>query len=204
MEEKELENFEDQNPEALIESYLFYKGSEISFSELSKKMGFLARDIENFCKILVEKYEEDEKSSLNLVLTENSATLSLKKDFLKILDNANQEEISGELSKPALETLSIILYKSPISRFEIDSVRGVNSTYILRNLSIRGLISIQKKDGKIFYVPTTDLYRFLGISKKDELPDYEKFLKKIEMIEKGDEENLEKSDQNKDEKNNEN
>jgi segregation and condensation protein B len=81
-----------------------------------------------------------------------------------------------DLGKAGLETLSIVLYKGPISRADIDYVRGVNSAFILRNLSVRGLIT--KEDNK--YKPTLDLISHLGIKHIDELPDKETILAELD------------------------
>jgi segregation and condensation protein B len=73
-----------------------------------------------------------------------------------------------DLGKAGLETLSIILYQGPISRAEIDYIRGVNSNFILRNLLIRGLIERVENphDQRSFlYKPTLELISYLGLSK---------------------------------------
>jgi segregation and condensation protein B len=87
-----------------------------------------------------------------------------------------KDELSKELSKATLETLSIIIYKQGSTRAEIDYIRGVNSSFILRNLLIRGLIQKESHptdSRKYFYKPTFELLGFLGIQKLEELPDYQ-------------------------------
>jgi len=79
------------------------------------------------------------------------------------------------LGKAGLETLSIILYKAPITRVEIDYLRGVNSNFILRNLLIRGFIEKVVNPGdqrSYLYKPSLDLLSFLGVSKVEDLPEY--------------------------------
>ncbi len=86
-----------------------------------------------------------------------------------------KSERGGELSKASLETLAIIVYKNGVTRSEIDYIRGVNSSFILRNLYLRGLISKsegEKKGRGAKYIPTVDLIRFLGITELTELPGY--------------------------------
>jgi len=87
---------------------------------------------------------------------------------------ATDEE--GELSKPASETLSLILYSHPITKQAIDYVRGVNSVYIIRNLLVRGLIEKTHDSNNkraTLYQPTFDLLSRLEITHVSELPDYE-------------------------------
>jgi len=94
------------------------------------------------------------------------------------LENFIKEEFKENLSPASLETLSIIVYLGPLSRAEIDYYRGVNSSFILRSLLIRGLIerySDPKRANVYLYVSSFDLLKYLGVSKKEDLPDYGKF-----------------------------
>ncbi len=86
------------------------------------------------------------------------------------------------MTPSALETLSIIIYRGPITKKEIDYIRGVNSGFILRNLLIRGLIEKdESKEGRgVQYKPTLDLLSLLGISNLSELPEYDAVKKEIE------------------------
>jgi segregation and condensation protein B len=82
-----------------------------------------------------------------------------------------------------LETLSIVLYLGPVSRSEIDYIRGVNSNFILRNLLMRGLVErIEHETDKrsLKYRPTFELLSFLGIGSVEELPEYETTRAEIE------------------------
>ena len=84
-----------------------------------------------------------------------------------------------------METLSIILYQGPISRSDIDYIRGVNSQFILRNLLIRGLIERidNPNDARSFlYKVSINLLANLGINKIEELPEYEQVKKDIDLF----------------------
>lgn len=93
----------------------------------------------------------------------------LVRDFLN-------DETTGELSRPSLETLTIIAYRGPIAKSELDRIRGVNCSLILRNLLIRGLVEAKsrKEDEGQIYTVSMDFVRFLGINDVAELPDYER------------------------------
>jgi segregation and condensation protein B len=96
-----------------------------------------------------------------------------------------KDETTGDLSRPSLETLTIIAYRGPISKTDLDRIRGVNCALILRNLLVRGLI--ESKDDKdseeVFYNASLEFLKFLGVNRVDELPDYEK-LHKDDCIDK--------------------
>jgi len=92
------------------------------------------------------------------------------------LEKERKEELSRDLGKAALETLAIVLYKGPVSRSDIDYIRGVNSTFILRSLAIRGLVERvpHPRDQRAYlYKPTPDLLGHLGIRSLEELPEYQ-------------------------------
>ena len=82
-----------------------------------------------------------------------------------------------------METLSIVLYRGPVRKSEIDYIRGVNSATILRNLLVRGLVERKTDENNqrsFFYLPTFELLSYLGISELKELPEYEQTQKEIE------------------------
>jgi segregation and condensation protein B len=120
------------------------------------------------------------KTNLNnrgIVLIENDGQISLgtTPELSNLIENLQKEELNKDLSKASLETLSIILYKNGVSRSEIDYIRGVNSSFTLRALSIRGLIdkNIDAKDSRRYvYKPSFELLSFMGVTKVEELPDY--------------------------------
>lgn len=96
-------------------------------------------------------------------------------------------EFSAELSKAALETLAIIAYKGPLTRVDIEYVRGVNSSFILRNLMMRGIIERieNPKDARSYlYRVSFDFLKHFGLTSVEELPQFKEFKeKKIEFAE---------------------
>ena len=158
-----------------VEGLLFVSGRPLSLKEISKITNSKEEDIKEVITELIEFYKsrginilETKKFEYQMV-TSNQISSIIKKF-------ANIEE-RGELTKPALETLSIIAYKGPISKQEIEEIRGINSSLILRNLMVRGLIEeiTDKKTGLLKYVLSAKFMKFLGITKLEELPEYEKF-----------------------------
>jgi segregation and condensation protein B len=111
--------------------------------------------------------------------------LATHPDMGAFIETLYTREITTPLSKSALETLAIILYSGPISKSEIDHIRGVNSQFMLRNLLVRGLI--EKKDNpddkrRSWYQTSSDTLTFLGITHIDELPSYEACLEKLQAL----------------------
>jgi len=96
----------------------------------------------------------------------------LIRDFIK-------DETMGELTRPSLETLTIIAYRGPISKLDLERIRGINCSLILHNLLLRGLVEAKpdKKRNETYYNITFDFIRFLGINNVSQLPDYERLNK---------------------------
>ena len=110
-----------------------------------------------------------------------------------MIENLQKEELNKELSKASLETLSILLYKNGTTRAEIDYIRGVNSSFILRALSVRGLVekTVDPNDNRRFvYKPSLNLLSFMGVKSIEEMPEFNDINKTIEESAKALEEEL--------------
>jgi segregation and condensation protein B len=160
------------NLEKQIEAVLFWKGEPI-FNKSEEE-------------ILVNLTELEKSLSgrgIVLIRKENEVALGTSKDTSELIEKLTKEELVKDLGRAGLETLSIIIYQGPLSRAEIDYIRGVQSTFILRNLMIRGLVEkIQNpKDQRSFlYKPTFELLSYLGLSKIEEMPEFAKAKEEIE------------------------
>lgn len=160
------------NLEKQIQAILFYEARPMSYKKLAnllnKKEEEITEALENLEKSLAD-------SSLTLMKKEGEVLLAIHKDYSEIIDNIKKEELNRDLSKASLETLSIILYKNGASRSEIDFIRGVNSSFTLRALMIRGLVekvASEEDSRKFIYKPTFDLLAFMGVKEVNELPNY--------------------------------
>lgn len=163
----------DLKLESQIEAILFWKAEPVSIKKLST---ILNRD-ENEINDAVTKLEESLLGrGLCLIRLDNDISLTTSANSSEIIMQLTKDEMMRDLGKAGLETISIILYQGPISRAEIDYIRGVNSQFILRNLLIRGLIEKvdNPKDQRVsLYKATIDLMSYLGISKLSDLPEFE-------------------------------
>ncbi|MBP6858482.1 MAG: SMC-Scp complex subunit ScpB [Candidatus Pacebacteria bacterium] len=168
------------NISAQLEAILFWKAEPVSIKKLCTLLD-VGTDAINAG--LQELENALRGRGLTLVRTDDEVMLGTAKEISSLIEQLTKEELTRDLGKAGLETLSIILYQGPISRADIDYIRGVNSQFIVRNLLIRGLIERVEnpKDARSFlYKTTLQLLSHLGISKIEELPEYEQVRKDIE------------------------
>jgi segregation and condensation protein B len=200
-----LDNSSDCNKlEGAIEAILFLYGEPL---EVSKIIKILEQDqsikkilqdfdllnvltMRQFLEQLNKKYINS--GGLKLIFSDTSVQLVTKPEFVTILEDFVKEEFKENLTPAALETIALIAYLGPLSRSEIDYYRGVNSAFTLRSLLLRGLVdrfSAPGRDNVFLYKVSFDCLKYLGISRVDELPEYEKFralIEKTENISNGD------------------
>ena len=95
-------------------------------------------------------------------------------DSAPIVQKFLKDETTGELTKPSLETLTIVAYRGPITRSDLEKIRGVNCSIILRNLMMRGLVEAKEDKKRLvtFYTISMEFLRFLGLPNISELPEY--------------------------------
>jgi segregation and condensation protein B len=160
------------NLESKIEAILFFKGEPVSYKKLLDILKVSEEEIKEAILNLKNNFE-----NRGIVLIENGGeiTLGTSPDLSSLIEDLQKEELNKELSKASLETLSIVLYKNGASRAEIDYIRGVNSSFTLRALSVRGLVekTIAPNDNRRYiYKPSFELLSFMGVKSIEELPDY--------------------------------
>lgn len=164
-----------QNINSVLESILFAAAKPLGFKELADFLKIKEDEVASAIKSLQEKYNI-ESSGLHIAVNNQKAQMITNPAFGQILKDYFQEEASGELTKPSLETLTIIAYRQPISKEELEQIRGVNCSLILRNLLIRGLIESHEDKNSLAptYSVTMDFLRNLGIDSVSDLPDFAK------------------------------
>jgi len=163
-----------------LEAILFWKGEPVSIKKLSQTLRKPEDEISLALKELKEKLEH---RGVSLLWKDDEVTLGTSKDTSELIEKLRKDELVRDLGKAGLETLSIIIYRGPLSRAEIDYIRGVQSTFIIRNLMIRGLIEKipNPKDQRSFlYKPSFDLLSFLGVTKIEEMPEFLKVKEEFE------------------------
>lgn len=164
------------NKTATLELLLFVTGEEgLELNQLSELSGMSKFACEQQIERLIEKYQADEESALTIIETAGKYKLATKDSFADILKNYAKTPLNQSLSRSALEVLSIIAYKQPITRLEIDQLRGVNSSGALSTLRAYDLV---EKTGTLEVVGRPGLYGtteffldYIGINDLSELPE---------------------------------
>lgn len=162
---------------AIIEGLLFVSGDEgLTIEELSNITEKNIEDIKEAIRLLYKDYEGNERGIQIEFLGEHFklTTKPIHKDYYKKLVKNEQDSI---LSQSALETLAIIAYNAPITRIDVDNIRGVNSSYAIRKLLIKGLIEEvgrAESPGKPrLYNITPKFLDYFGLGSINELPKIE-------------------------------
>lgn len=163
--------------EEIVEGLLYVQGD----------LGLTIKQIEDILEIdektakevvlNLKNYYDENKRGLRINFLGNSIKLTTREEHREYYQKLLEEPSSNTLSQSALETLAIIAYNEPITRGEVDSFRGVDSSYVMRRLLAKGLI---KECGKsdlpgrpILYKTTDDFLDYFGLASKDDLPKIE-------------------------------
>ena len=165
-----------------IESLLFVSPKPLTLKDLAEVLKEKTEIIEQEINGLISEYKENDRG---ILIIENSKKyqMSSSPESAEIVQKFMQTEVSGELTPASLETLTIIAYRGPIKKKDIEKIRGINCSLILKNLLIRGLVE-EKMASEMEnneYLVTLDFVKFLGISSLKDLPEYEKFNKNEEL-----------------------
>lgn len=173
----------------VLEGILFVVGDEgATLDEISRILEIPKEEVKSLLLNLKEKYESED-SGLRIRYLGNAFKLTTKEEhkpyYQKFLPGSSENH---GLSAAALEVLAIIAYNEPITRVEIDEMRGISSSFTLRKLVAKGLV---KESGKSelpgrpnLYKITSEFLDYFGLSSKEDLPDISTFLPKEEDPEK--------------------
>jgi len=165
-----------------LESLLFVAIKPLSSKELASLLNLKTKEIENVLDELLNDYQNNDRG-LSLIKNNSQYQLTSAAENATLVQEFLKSETSGELSQPSLEALTIIAYRGPISKIELERIRGINCSLIIRNLLMRGLIEekFEKTKNGNYYTVTHDFIRFLGLNSITNLPDFEK-LNQMETI----------------------
>ncbi len=158
-----------------IESLLFVVGDEgLTLDELAYLCEDNTATIYRMIEQMNERYTSETQSSFYIMETGHRFTLVTKKEYAPLLQKYAQSPMSNKLSQASLETLAIIAYKQPVTRAEIDEIRGVQSSGALQNLVTRHLIKevgrVEGPGRPILYGVTDYFMNYFGLEQLSELP----------------------------------
>lgn len=164
--------------EEVLEGLLYIQGDiGLTIEEIAKTLNI---DEEEAKRVVLNLkcYYDDNERGLRLRFLGNTIKLTTREEHKEYYQKLLESPVNNVLSVPALETLAIIAYNEPITRGQVEKLRGVDSTFVIRTLVARGLI---KECGKsdlpgrpLLYKTTDDFLDYFGLSSREELPDISK------------------------------
>ena len=178
----------------VVEAILFVSGQGIEIKDIAEK---LEVEVEEVKKVIEELKEQHKNDGINIITFKNSVQMSSNSLYAEDIATVLNPIREKQLTKAALETLAIIAYKQPVTRLDIEQVRGVNCDYamqILMNFNLVEVVGRKDVIGKPLLFGTTDefLKRF-ELNSLDDLPDYEELLNRIKVLHESVNESLYKS-----------
>ncbi len=165
----------------LIEGLLFYKSAPQKKTSVLKLFGITTEELAAAIATLRDRLRA---GATRLIETDTEIQLVTAPELAPIIEALRKNELKADIGKAGAETLAIILYQGPISRADIDRVRGVNSSFILRNLQVRGLVertASEQGSGYRYHI-TPALLAHLGVTHKHELPEFARFANALEKF----------------------
>jgi len=172
-----------------LEALLFVSGEPMEIALLVKFIGSDEEKINTCLKKLEEKLDNSD-SGMRLLFASTGVQIVTAPKHSALIERFLQYGTREQLAPAAAEVLAIVAYRGPIHRAGIEAIRGVNSSFSLRQLSVRGLVDRypSEKDSRVFlYKINAEFLRHLGVARIEDLPDFEKFRQHEGMT------NLEKS-----------
>lgn len=161
----------------IIEALLFASERPLSIEEMRQALdGEVGRDVRAFIDELKNEYESEGRS-FHIVEIASGFQVCTRPDFAPWLKKLHRSRRINRFSKPALETLAVVAYRQPVTRSEVESVRGVNVEGVLRMLLEKGMVRIKgrkKSPGRpIIYGTTGQFLEFFGLNSLSQLPQLE-------------------------------
>ena len=172
---------------AVLEGLLFVVGEDgLTIQQIEDVLNVEENDCKELIRELKKDYEEEDRG-LRIDFLGNRFKLTTKFEHREYYQKLIENPETNTLSQAALETLAIIAYNEPITRIQVDELRGVGSTSIIRKLVAKGFI---KESGRsnmvgrpILYETTNEFLDYFGLSSIDELPNIDDILEKVEVKE---------------------
>ncbi len=159
--------------QAAIEAVLFSMGDAVSAKDLAKVLQLDEKDIIRLINDMMDKYESEDRG-IRIVKLEDSYQLCTKNEYYDILSQLVNMPKKHNLTDSLMETLSIIAYKQPVTRQEIEAIRGVSCVHAINKLVEYKLVAeVGRLDAigrPILFGTTEDFLRSFGVTSMDELP----------------------------------
>ncbi len=174
-----------ENLKEIIESILFVAGEPVAFFDIADKLQLEVDEVKNATLQLKEE-KEKMASGINVMIFNDKAQLSSNPNYSEKIAEVLNPIKEKALTKAVLEVCAIIAYKQPITRIDIENVRGVNSDYAINSLIENNLIEVVgRKDavGKPLLFGTTDNFlKKFELTSLNDLPDYDDLIERIRVL----------------------
>lgn len=165
----------DENLLARLEALLFVAPGSVTAAQLAVALELPIRQIEKSLDYLEYHLQQTSPPrGIRLQRHQNRFQLTTAPELAAVVENFLGLEITSRLSRAALEALAIIAYQQPVTRPEIDAIRGVNSDGVLKSLLSKGLIQemgrAERPGRPILYSSTSEFLQIFGLNSLTELP----------------------------------
>ena len=172
------------NLDKILEGLLFLAGDGLDRGVIMEKLQVTPKQLDKAIEVLKQRYNED--CGINMITYKDKLQLCASPKYADDVSLVLNPIRERQLTKATLEVMAIVAYKQPVTRLDVQEIRGINSDYALQTLLNYKLIEVVgRKDavGKPLLFGTTDEFlRHFGIDSLDELPDYAELMKDIEKI----------------------
>jgi len=174
-----------QNLDKILEGLLFLAGDGVDRGIIMEKLQVTPKQLDNAIEILKKRYDKD--SGITFITYKDKLQLCGNQKFADEVSVVLNPIRERQLTRSTLEVMAIIAYKQPVTRLDVQEIRGINSDYAIQTLLNYKLIEVVgRKDavGKPLLFGTTDEFlRHFGLNQIEELPDYDELMKSIKQIE---------------------
>lgn len=171
---EENENIAIINPMNIVEAILFAMGKAVELRQLSIALDMPEKEVKNIVNELIQKYELEDRA-MQIIELEDSYQMCTKKEYYDYLIKVAKAPKKQVMTEATLETLSIIAYKQPVTKSDIEKIRGVSSEYSVNKLLEFGLIyeagRLDAPGRPILFATTEEFLRRFGVNSKKNLPD---------------------------------
>jgi len=168
---------DESNLQGKLEALLFLYGEPVKVSKLADLLNVKSKEVTEAVEALSSSLKEKSRG-LFIIESGDRVQLTTKPILGELLAKIAQDELDSGLTPASIETLAIVAYLGPCRRSLVEHIRGVNSSFILRSLLIRGLVDRKidpKRTNTYNYEVTPDFLRHMGVGSMKDLPEYEKY-----------------------------
>lgn len=168
------------NLDSIIEGILFSMGEPVEITKLAYAFDFDIKRMEAYMEDFVERYNSNSKG-IQIIMLDNAYQMTTKPEIFKHLIKVAKQPKKFQLTQALLETLSIVAFKQPVTKLDVEKIRGVNSDYVINRLveySLVEEIGRSETIGRpILFATTPDFLRIFGLKNIDELENIVSYIK---------------------------